>query len=393
MKPVKITRPQYEAAYKLGVKKYKGGIGIAEAIRQLQALGVNKSSARDMVYNTTHLLNGRSYARMLSVPATDDYLTWILRDFKMQGLRNAVSALEQHIAYYEKLPKQKAPLHAHRRVMEKHRALLENPRVHPDISTLAIEWLDPRSSGWAALLPLDWFEKEGTLRSKEHDVIQLNDRTKSRARCDVTISGNFAELNYAKHAKFNNDQEMYLGVARIHFSDTDRTRIAILEWCPAGKTTFKPYAFRPVNLQIPNEDEYHPSTDEAPRKPVMLRERPGQAAFRKKLKGAYNHTCCISGCEVSDALDGAHIDAFRSKASDNLRNGLLLRRDIHVLYDRHLIAIEPGTHVIHVAKSIRTATGYADLHQKILRLPDNPTHHPSQAALKRRWEVFAKKTK
>lgn len=389
----KITHAQYKAAYKLGIEKHKGNIGITEAIRQLQDLGVNRSSAADMVYDTTHLLSGRSYARMLSAPATDDYLTWILRDFKIQGLRNAVSALEQHIAYYEKLPKQKAPLHAHRRVLEKHRALLENPHAYPDISTLAFEWLDPKSSGWAALLPLDWFENEGTLRGNEHDVIALNDRAKACARCDVTVSESFAELNYEKHAKFNDDQEMYLGVARIHFSDTDRTRISKLEWRPAGKTTFKPYAFRPVNLQIPDEGDYHPTIDEAPRKPVMLRERPGQAEFRKKLKGAYNHTCCISGCDVSDALDGAHIDAFRSKASDNLRNGLLLRRDIHALYDRHLIAIEPGTHFIHVAESIRTATGYATLHGKSLRLPSNSTHHPSQAALRRRWVLFVKKTK
>jgi hypothetical protein len=391
MKPVKITRSQYEAAYHLGVKKLKGGVGITAAIKELQELGLNRSSAADLVYNATHLIKGRRYTRMLSVPATDDYLKWITRDFKTEGLTHAISALEKHILYYEAL--QKTRLHAHRQILEKHRTFLAPTTTQSHESTLNIEWLDRASSGWIDLLPLHWFENEGTLRDKQHDVISLDDQPQARARCDVAVSESFAELNYEKHAKFNDDQEMYLGVARIHFSDTDRTRISKLEWRPAGKTTFKPYAFRTANLQIPDEDEYHPPTDEAPRKPVMLRERPGQAAFRKKLKGAYNHTCCISGCEVSDALDGAHIDAFRSKASDNLRNGLLLRRDIHALYDRHLIAIEPGTHVIHVAESIRTTTDYAPLHGKSLRLPNNPTHHPSQSALKRRWVLFVKKTK
>jgi len=258
-------------------------------------------------------------------------------------------------------------------------------------STIELEWLDRPSKGWIDFFPVRWFEADGTFPAKEHDVYERESQSRARARCDVSVSGNSAVLDYEAHAKFNSEQEMYLGVARILFADDDHTQVASLEWRPAGKSNFKPFPFRTSKLRIPDEAEYRQPTDTAPRKQVTIRERPGQATFRKKLKGAYNHTCCMSGCDVSDALEGAHIDAFKSKASDNLRNGLLLRRDIHTLFDRHLIAIDPETHVIHVAESIRTNTGYAAIHGQPLRLPKNPTHHPSPTALKRRWARFTTK--
>jgi hypothetical protein len=391
MKAHKITREQYEAAYRLGIRKHRGEVTITDALGELAATGLNRNSAADLVYIATHLINGRRFTRRLSVPAADDYLRWILRDFKNDGLRRAVTALERHIRYYEKL--RNIRLNTDRELVGKYRRLLEKPSVVPERPTLEIEWLDRTSKGWLDLLPLEWFRNEGTVKNLAHEVQELDGGHPAKACCDVSVSGTVVELDYESHADFNTSEGMSLGVARLHFADSDRTCLQSLEWRAKGKLEFKSYRYRSAKLQIPDEGEYQLPTDESPRKPVMLRERPGQATFRKKLKGAYGHTCCMTDCEVPDALEGAHIDRFRSKASDNLRNGLLLRRDAHALFDRHLIAINPDTHVIHVADSIRTSTGYAFLHGKPLRLPKNPTHHPSQSALKRRWALFRVATK
>ncbi len=120
----------------------------------------------------------------------------------------------------------------------------------------------------------------------------------------------------------------------------------------------------------------------------MVRERPGQAKFRRDLKSAYAQRCCISGYAVPEVLEGAHIDPYKAPASDNLRNGLLIRRDIHALFDKHLIAIHPDTLAIHVAKVARKTAGYADLHGTKLQLPVDSSHQPDPGALHRRWKKF-----
>ena len=88
------------------------------------------------------------------------------------------------------------------------------------------------------------------------------------------------------------------------------------------------------------------------------------------------------------ALEAAHIDDYRALESNNARNGLLLRRDIHALFDAHLIAIEPGCHVVHVAAKAKGMGGYDEFHGKKIKLPAEKSHHPDSAALKRRWDTF-----
>lgn len=388
MKPLKITPAQYEAAYKLGLEKARGKTTITEALLGLQAMGVNRSSAADMVYNTTHLINGRSYKRMLGVAATDDYLKWILRDFDGHVFQNAVTALEGHIHYYETL--KKVRLGALRDVLSRHKIILKNLGETPIEPLLIVDWKDRASKGWVDLIPLSWFEHESTHPSREHIVESHDSGEAVHARCNVTVHSTYADLDYEAHAEFNTDQDLYLGVARLLFTDSDRTSVAALEWRPKGAKSFEKLPAGPSTLKIPNESEYEYPSDQAPHTSVQIRERPGQAAFRRKLKGAYNHACCITDCNVSEVLEGAHIDDYRAKASDNLKNGLLLRSDIHTLYDRQLIAIHPTSHTIQLAKSIRTSADYASLHGKKLRLPDNATHHPSPAALERRWHIFTR---
>jgi len=120
---VKIERPQYEEAYRLGKEVYAERMRLTDAQDRLVETGLNRNSAADFIYGLKHLLDGEGYERKLSVAATDDFLSWIARDSGEEKLLNAISALRQHIEYYSALSK--TPMRAHRAVLAKYEGLVE----------------------------------------------------------------------------------------------------------------------------------------------------------------------------------------------------------------------------------------------------------------------------
>ena len=61
--------------------------------------------------------------------------------------------------------------------------------------------------------------------------------------------------------------------------------------------------------------------------------RQGQPDFRKKLMKAYDESCCVTKCKVVELLEAAHIDPHSDGGDYSEDNGLLLRSDIHTLFD------------------------------------------------------------
>jgi putative restriction endonuclease len=108
--------------------------------------------------------------------------------------------------------------------------------------------------------------------------------------------------------------------------------------------------------------------------------RQGQPAFRKALLDAYERRCALTGCDVEPVLEAAHICRYMGAQTNVVSNGLLLRADLHTLYDRALIAIDPATYEVVVAEELRKSS-YAFLQSCVLRLPKKVEHQPSQAAL------------
>lgn len=70
---------------------------------------------------------------------------------------------------------------------------------------------------------------------------------------------------------------------------------------------------------------------------IVVRE--GRGAFRSALEAAYGNHCAITGVSAP-VLDAAHIRPYRGTQSDHPANGLLLRTDLHTLFDKHLLTIE-----------------------------------------------------
>jgi hypothetical protein len=74
--------------------------------------------------------------------------------------------------------------------------------------------------------------------------------------------------------------------------------------------------------------------------------RPEQAKFRRILLEAYGR-CAISGADVQRAVEAAHVREFAREGLDTLGNGILLRSDLHNLFDAGHLAINPATMTAH----------------------------------------------
>ncbi|MGO4438566.1 HNH endonuclease [Rhizobium sp. RAF56] len=129
------------------------------------------------------------------------------------------------------------------------------------------------------------------------------------------------------------------------------------------------------------QPEFVPDTpDTRERTMAEVVRRRGQGAFRQKLILAYDRKCAITDCDAVEALDAAHITPYLGVETNDPRNGLLLRADLHNLFDLGLLAVDVVTMSVVVAESLRS-TVYGDLHGKALRSPSDTRLGPSRGAL------------
>ena len=115
--------------------------------------------------------------------------------------------------------------------------------------------------------------------------------------------------------------------------------------------------------------------------------RRGQGVFRAELLDAYSGLCAVTGCEVGYVLEAAHLHPYRGPESNNPRNGLLLRADIHTLLDLALLAIEPASRTV-VISSLLYGTQYEHLSSRRVAEPQSPTQRPDREILQALWQNF-----
>ena len=118
--------------------------------------------------------------------------------------------------------------------------------------------------------------------------------------------------------------------------------------------------------------------------PVLVRPRLGQGAFRILVTDNYRRRCAISGERTLPALDAAHIRPFSDGGLHEASNGILLRRDIHSLFDLGYVTITPELK-FEVSKKIReeyeNGRHYYALHGSSIAVPESPDRQPNQSAL------------
>ena len=121
-------------------------------------------------------------------------------------------------------------------------------------------------------------------------------------------------------------------------------------------------------------------TDARERVAASIVRRRGQPAFRQKLLTIYNGRCAITGTDAEAALEAAHILPYKGLQTNDHRNGLLLRSDIHTLFDLYLIAIDANSMSVLVAPELHGTT-YESLQGVKLCLPLSNLDCPSIDAL------------
>lgn len=85
---------------------------------------------------------------------------------------------------------------------------------------------------------------------------------------------------------------------------------------------------------------------------VEVLSRPEQIEFRSKLIDLYGQ-CPLTDCSTLRALEAAHVQPVADGGRDTQSNGILLRADLHKLFDADLLAVSPVDGSIHLAVSCR----------------------------------------
>lgn len=134
---------------------------------------------------------------------------------------------------------------------------------------------------------------------------------------------------------------------------------------------------------------YDPTSEENGREKTFryLTLRRGQPKFRKDLISAYEGRCAITDTDVVSVLEAAHITKYNGGNSNIIPNGIIMRADLHTLWDLGLIAIDETNYTVIVHSSL-VNTIYQKLSGKKIFLPESKEDWPSIACLKYQRELF-----
>ena len=101
----------------------------------------------------------------------------------------------------------------------------------------------------------------------------------------------------------------------------------------------------------------------------LSKTRVGQQRFREAMLGRYGEDCAFTGPQPPGALEAAHLYLYSENPEHDLKGGLLLRCDLHALFDRWLITIDLDTWSIQVAPELGHYPDLAKLDGQPVRLP------------------------
>ena len=107
-----------------------------------------------------------------------------------------------------------------------------------------------------------------------------------------------------------------------------------------------------------------PSIIERQRVLTTVTARPGQARFRAQVMSAYAGRCFLTGEEISEVLEAAHIIPVKHGGDDEQHNGLCLRIDIHRLFDSGNLRIRPDG-VLAFSETVAASPNYSLLPRSV----------------------------
>jgi putative restriction endonuclease len=134
-------------------------------------------------------------------------------------------------------------------------------------------------------------------------------------------------------------------------------------------------------------DDALEAKEDTARELVLMRRRRGQTQFRDGLLRAYKSVCAVTGYDAVPSLEAAHILGYSGVRSQAIQNGILLRADLHLLFDKYLMSVDPKEKRIRLASAL-LSTKYSDLDGVELQLPAQSCDRPDERRLAVHWGVF-----
>lgn len=121
-------------------------------------------------------------------------------------------------------------------------------------------------------------------------------------------------------------------------------------------------------------------TDSRTRHFEAIIRRRGHPRFRHLLLRAYGRRCAFSKCEVREVLEAALIRPYRGAQTFHVSNGLLLRSDLHTLFDLGQISVDSSNMTVLISKALENST-YRFLKGRSIVVPEREEFRPSPEAL------------
>ena len=127
--------------------------------------------------------------------------------------------------------------------------------------------------------------------------------------------------------------------------------------------------------------------------PVSLAPRLGQRTFRIAVTDAYGRACSVTKEHSLPALDAAHIRPYAEGGPHHVSNGLLLRADLHRLFDKGYITVDRDLRLVvseRLKNEFQNGRTYYPLHGRTLHVPEDEQDRPAPDVLQWHNEnVFA----
>ena len=136
-----------------------------------------------------------------------------------------------------------------------------------------------------------------------------------------------------------------------------------------------------------NESAPSPSVAEpTPRygDPILVRPRIGQGIFRVAITEVYSGACAVTGEHSLPALEAAHIRPFGDGRPHDISNGLLMRADLHRLFDRGYLTVAPDARIeisSRLKADFHNGKSYYPLHGEESRFPKRESDRPAREHL------------
>jgi putative restriction endonuclease len=153
---------------------------------------------------------------------------------------------------------------------------------------------------------------------------------------------------------------------------------------PYGTQLWEEVALRTMARDLDLDIEVEPDAGRIFGEPVLVRPRLGQGSFRVLVTETYERHCAITGEKILPVLQAAHIRPVTAEGQHRIDNGLLLRSDVHTLFDKGYVTVTPD-YRFHVSPRLRTDFDNGEYYMSFdgceVWVPRSPSDRPARDAL------------